>query len=79
MTSAIANVSSTDIIVSVAGRRRASSIRCMTTPTTKNSGTVISKETSGSIPVSLWKYHARYAARIRKAEWAIITTRITPK
>ena len=52
MTSAIANVSSTDIMVSVAGRSRASSSRCMPTPAAKNSGTVTTSESSGSRPVS---------------------------
>ena len=53
MTSAIAKVSSTDIIVSVAGRSRESSSRCISTPTTKNSGTVTTSESSGSRPVRL--------------------------
>ena len=53
ITSAIAKVSSTDIIVSVAGRSREISSRCISTPTPKNSGTVTSRESSGSSPVSV--------------------------
>jgi hypothetical protein len=79
MTSATEKVSSTDIIVRVAGRSREMSSRCIATPVTKKSGTVTTSESSGSSPVSLVKNHARYAARMRNAEWAIITTRITPK
>lgn len=79
MSNAMENVSRTLIIVSVAGRSRAISRRCMTTPATKNNGTVITSDSSGSRPVCRSKNHAMYAARMSNAEWAIITTRITPK
>ncbi len=59
ITSAMANVSSTDIIVRLIGRSRAISSRCIANPTTKNSGTVITSDSSGSSPVSRLKYHAR--------------------
>ncbi len=59
MVSAMANVSSTDIIVSVAGRNRARSSRCIPTPTAKNSGTVITRVSNGSIPVSRLNHQAR--------------------
>ncbi len=59
ITRAIEKVSSTDIIVRVAGRSREMSSRCISTPVTKNSGTVTTSESSGSRPVSVVKNHAR--------------------
>ena len=59
MVSAIAKVSSTDIMVSVAGLSRAISARCTMTPSTKNSGTVKTRESSGSSPVLVVNHHAR--------------------
>ena len=79
MTSATANVNSTDIIVTVAGRSREISSRWNPTPTTKNRGTVTTSDSSGSMPKRWLTSHARYAASTRNAAWAIITTRITPK
>ena len=79
MVSETANVNSTDIMVIVAGFSRDTSRRCMRTPVTKNNGTVTTSDSSGSSPVCSWKYHARYAARMRNAVCAIITTRMMPK
>ena len=76
---AIAKVSRTDIIVSVAALRREISTRCIRTPMPKNNGTVTMSVNRGSKPVSRCIHQVRYAASTRKAAWAIITTRITPK
>ena len=56
--SAIANVSSTDIIVSVAGRSRATSSRCIRTPMTKKRGTEMNSANNGSRPVLSWNDQA---------------------
>ena len=59
ITRAMEKVSSTDIIVSVAGRSRLISTRCMKTPIPKNSGTVTTSESSGSRPVWSVNHQAR--------------------
>ena len=59
MITAMANVSSTDIIVSVTGRSRASSSRCSSTPPAKNSGTVTTMDSSGSTPSRACDHQAR--------------------
>ncbi len=59
MITAMANVSSTDIIVSVTGRSRASRSRCSSTPQAKNSGTVTTMDSSGSTPSRECDHQAR--------------------
>ena len=79
MISAIAKVSSTDIMVIVSAARRAIRTRCIPYPTAKNSGTVMTSDEQRVEALRSWKYQARYAARNRNAECAIMTTRMTPK
>ncbi len=50
MVSASPKVSSTDIIATFSGARRAMSSRCTATPSTKKSGTVTGSARNGSTP-----------------------------